>query len=325
MKRRTFLTLATSAVAGVARAQAPASAMRRVAALLTIDSAAGRASLAAFQQRLLQLGWADGRNIRIDLYFGGADGAATPKHVTAISRSKPDVIFAVGTVGITALMAQKVTTPIVFVQVTDPVAARVVRGVERPGANITGFANFGSTVGRDRLRLLKSVAPQTARALLVYDAAYPTPAGLIRSTEAEAQALGIELGAAGMRTEGELEAAIGALGGATNGALVVLSDPFTGANVGRIIRLAERHRLPAIYALAAFADAGGLISYGVNIPVMWQGAASYVDRILRGEKPGDLPVQEPADPEIVVNLATAKSLGLVLPSAVINRATRILQ
>ncbi len=236
------------------------------------------------------------------------------------------MILSQGTISLRALVERKITAaPIVFVQVTDPVGERFVESLARPGGNITGFANFGSAVARDRLRFLKNVVPGVTRVMVVRDAAYPTPPGLIRDTELEAQSLGIELHAVGMKDVGELDSTISGFGHVPNGALVVLSDPFTGIQMSRIIRLAEQHRLPAIYSLAAYADAGGLLSYGVNLPVMWRGAAEYIDRILRGAKPNDLTVQQPADPEIVVNMKTATTLGLTLPAAVLGRATRIIQ
>ena len=325
MNRRAFIALGGTLMVAAARAQGPP-APRRIAALLANDSAAARESLAAFRQRLQQLGWRDGTNVQIDLYFGGGERNQTRQHVTKLVDTMPDVILSLGTIGITTLIEQKITgTPIVFVQVTDPVAEGFVKSLERPGGNITGFTNFGSAVGGDRLRLLKSVAPEIVHAAVMFSAAYPTPPGLIRSTETTAMSLEIELHAAGIRDENELETAIGEVGRKANGALVVLADPFMGAQTNRIIRLAVRYRLPAIYALASFADAGGLLSYGINTPVMWQGAASYVDRILRGASPNDLPVQEPTEPEIVVNMATAKALGLIMPSAVLSRATRIIQ
>jgi putative ABC transport system substrate-binding protein len=324
MDRRAFITIGGMATLAVVTRAQPRS--RRVACLLTVDSAAGRSSLAVFQQRLDELGWTHGRNIQIDPYWAGVDGDRTRAYVTQLVRTNPDVILSTGTISMAALVEQKITAiPIVFVQVTDPVAAGFVKSLTRPGANITGFTNFSSTVGAARLRLLRDIAPTLERVMMVFDAGYPTPPGLIRSTQDEAAALGIELHAAGMRDVTQLEQNVREFGKRSNGGLVVLADPFTGAQVERIIRLADRYRLAAVYALASFAEAGGLTSYGVNVPDMWRAAASYVDRILRGDKPEDLPVQEPTEPEIVVNLKTAKALGLTPSNALLSRASRVIQ
>lgn len=324
MDRRAFIALAGPTVLGTVLIGAQ-SRTPRVGALLT-DGPAGRSSLAAFQERLGQLGWNVGRNLQIDSHWAGADGDLTRASVRELVRNNPDVIVSTGTIGMTALVEQKVSAiPIVFVQVTDPVAAGFVRSVAHPEANVTGFANFGSQVGADRLHLLRDIAPALRRAMIVYDASYPTPPGLIRSTETAAAALGIELQAAGVRDANQLERDISQFARTANGGLVVLADPFTGAHVDQIVRLADGYQLPAVYALASFADAGGLVSYGVNVPAMWRGAASYVDRILRGAKPSELPVQEPTEPEIVANLKSAKALGLTLPATILRRAARVIE
>ena len=325
MDRRAFIALAGLTVLATALTRAQAR-IPRVGVLLTVDSPAGRSSLAAFQERLGQLGWNVGRNLQIHSYWAGVDGDQTRAYVRELVRTNPDVILSTGTIGMTALVEQKVTAiPIVFVQVTDPVAAGFVRSLARPEANVTGFANFGSRVGADRLRLLRDIAPALTRVMLVYDASYPTPPGLVRSTETEASTLGIELQAAGVHDANHLERDISQFGRTSNSGLVVLADPFTGAHVDRIVRLAADYQLPSVYALASVAEAGGLLSYGVNVRVMWRDAASDVDRILRGTRLTDLPVQEPTEPEIVVNLKTAKVLGLTLPPAVLRRAGRLIQ
>jgi ABC-type uncharacterized transport system substrate-binding protein len=324
MKRRAFIIAVTTVLTGViAGAQATT---RRVAVLLTADTPTGRATLAVFQKQLEELGWAVGRNVQIAPYWTGVNGESAGDSVAALLRARPDAIVSAGTVGIRSLTAQKVATiPIVFVQVTDPVEEGFVRSLERPGGNVTGFANFGSDVGAERLKVLTSLAPGITRVMVVRDAGYGTPRGLLRSTEREAAGRDIQLDADGMHDVDELERKIGAFAQTPNGGLVVLSDPFALAYTERIVRLAERHRLAAIYQLASFAEAGGLISYGVNIPVMWRGAAGYVDRILRGARPGDLPVQEPTDPEIVVNLRTATALGVQVPPSILSRATRVIR
>jgi putative ABC transport system substrate-binding protein len=325
MDRRGFITLGGTAVLATVLTRAQ-SRTQRVAVLLTVDSPAGRSSLAAFQERLGQLGWNVGRNVQIDPYWAGVDGDRMRAYVAELVRTNPDVILSTGTIGMTALVEQEITAiPIVFVQVTDPIAAGFVSSLTRPNANVTGFANFGSSVGADRLRLLRDLAPALRRVMIIYDASYPTPPGLIRSTENEAETLGIELQEGGVHDVNQLERDVSQFGRASNGGLVVLADPFTGTQIDRIVRLADNYRLPAVYALSSFAEAGGLLSYGVNVVLMWREAASYVDRILRGTKPTELPVQEPTEPEIVVNLKTAKALGLTLPSGVLSRASRLIQ
>jgi len=214
----------------------------------------------------------------------------------------------------------------VFVQVTDPVAGGFIASLSRPGSNVTGIANFGSSIAGDRLRALKDIAPQLARILLVYDRNYPIPPGLLRATELAATSLGVGLTGGGARNGDELEARVRDFVRESNGGLIVLfPSPFASTHRQRIISLAAAHRLPAIYPLASYAEAGGLISYGVNTPAMWQEAGSYVDRVLRGENPGELPVQEPRRVDIVVNLRTAKALGLTLPQAFLMRADRVIE
>jgi ABC-type uncharacterized transport system substrate-binding protein len=303
----------------------PTERIRRVGALvLGDDNATGQSLVAAFRERLEQLGWLVGCNIQIDVRWAGDDARATRSYAAELVRAAPDVILAHGTAGITAVLQETRTIPTVFVQVTDPAAAGFVASLLRPGGHVTGVANFGSSIAGDRLRALRELAPHIARALLVHDRNYPTPPGLLRAVETAATSLSIELTGTGARDGDELEAQIRDFSYASNGGLVVFPSPFTSTHRQRIIALAARHRLPAVYPLASYAEAGGLISYGVNTPAMWQEAGSYVHRLLRGENPGELPVREPRQADIVVNLRTAKALGLTMPPTLLTRASKVI-
>lgn len=327
MNRRNFLALlgGASILSTLGATAQPTERIRRVGALvLGADNAAGQSLVTAFRERLEQLGWVVGRNIQIDLRWAGDDGRMTRSYAAELVRAAPDVILAHGTAGITAVLQETRTIPTVFVQVTDPVAGGFVTSLLRPGGNVTGVANFGSSIAGDRLRALKDIAPHLARALLVHDRNYPTPPGLLRATELAATSLGVELTATGARDGDELEAQIRDFARASNGGLVVFPGTFNRTHSPRIIALAALHRLPAVYPLASSAEAGGLISYGVNAPAMWQEAGSYVDRLLRGDNPGELPVLEPRQVDIVVNLRTAKALGLTMPPTLLMRATKVI-
>ena len=329
MNRRTFLamvggaSIASSSDAGSQPTERP----RRVGALvLGADNPAGQSLVAMFRKRLEQLGWIVGRNLEIEVRWAGDDSRMARSHAAELVRAAPDVILAHGTAGIRAVLQETRVVPTVFVQVTDPVAGGFVASLSRPGGNVTGVANSGSSIAGDRLRALKDIAPHVARVLLVYDRNYPVPPGLLHATESTATALGVELVGADARDGDELEAQIRDFARRSNGGLIVLfPSPFTSTHRQRIIALAAAHRLPTVYPLASYAEAGGLIAYGVNTPAMWQEAASYVDRLLRGENPGELPVQEPKQVEIVVNLVTAKALGLTIPPAFLTRASKVIQ
>lgn len=224
-----------------------------------------------------------------------------------------------------ALLRHPPTAPIVFVQVTDPVKAGFVKEMARPGGHVTGFANFGSDVAGIRVRLLLESAPTLQRLIVVRDEAYPSPPGLWRATEAVADELRLTLLNAGIREASELAPAIARFSAKPNGELVVFSDPFTNAESVRITELAIQHRLPSVYSLASFAENGGLLSYGIDLRAMWRSAADYVDRILRGTKAGELPVLTPEVPEVVVNLKTARAIGLSLPEQLRQRASRVIE
>jgi putative ABC transport system substrate-binding protein len=289
--------------------------------LLGVEDAVTRALVEAFRGRIEQLGWVVGRSLQLGVCWAADD---VRKCAAELVRSAPDVIVVQGTLGTEAVLLETRTIPTVFVQVTDPAAAGFVASLSRPGGNVTGIANAASSIAGDRLHVLKDIAPDVAHVLLIHDRNYPTPPGLLRAAEAAAVTLGLQLAASGAGDAAELEDQIHNLARASNGGLVVLPSPLTGANGQFIIGLAARHHLPAIYPLPNYAAAGGMISYGVNTPVLWREAATYVDRILRGANAGELPVHEPGV-DIVVNLKTAKALGFVIPPALLTRATEVIE
>ena len=329
MNRRTVLAIVggASIVSPPDAGSQPKERPRRVGALvLGTDNPAGQSLVELFRKRLEELGWIVGRGLEIEVRWAGDDSRMARSQSAELVRATPDVILAHGTAGIRAVLQETRAIPTVFVQVTDPVAGGFVASLSRPGGNVTGVANFGSSIAGDRLRALKDIAPHLARVLLVYDRNYPVPPGLLRTTELTATSLGVELMAPGARDGDELEAQVRDFARGPNGGLIVLfPSPFTSTHRHRIIALAAAHRLPTVYPLASYAEAGGLVGYGVNTPAMWREAASYVDRILRGENPGELPVQEPKQVDIVINLGAAKALGLTIPPEFLTRASKVIQ
>jgi putative ABC transport system substrate-binding protein len=327
MKRREFARLLSLIAMPQFITGAPQESrgVRRVGALLLlVDDELGRSRFAEFQRRLRELGWTAGGNLQIDVRWAGDDQAKRLRYAAELVAAKPDVILALGTAGVQALRNETVAIPVVFVQVTDPLEAGVVASLSSPTGNITGFANFGALVGAERLRVLKEIAPQVRRVLVVRET---NPAAqlqsLLRSIDEAARQLRIEVVGNGMRDAGQLEGDIDEFARQSNGGLVVNQGPFTTAHRERIVALADRHRLPAVYPLGSFVEIGGLVSYGVNVPHMWQDAAGYVDRILRGAKIRDLPVQEPSEPEILVNAKAARKLDIAIPPMLRARITRV--
>ncbi len=310
--------------AAVASRLVAAAPVRRIGALLQ-DNAPSRASLAVFQQRLRELGWVDGENLQFEIRWAGDDSPKARSLAAELVGARPDVIFAQGTGSMVALLRHATTVPVVFVQITDPMKAGFVKDLERPGGQVTGFANFGSDVAGIRVRLLREFAPKLQRLFVVRDEAYPSPPGLWQETETVADELKLPLLNAGIREASELAPAIAKFSAEPNGGLVVFSDPFTNAESVRITELAIQHRLPSVYSLASFAENGGLLSYGIDLRAMWRSAADYVDRILHGTKAGELPVRTPEVPEIAVNLKTARAIGLSVPDNVRSRATRVIE
>jgi putative ABC transport system substrate-binding protein len=279
----------------------------------------------AFTQALAELGWIDGRNVRMDLRWGGGD----INRIRALARElvglQPDIIVTGGTPATAALSRQTGTIPIVFAGVGDPVASGVVPRLDRPSGNITGFANWEASMGGKWLELLSEVAPGLKRTTIMFNPDTVPASAQIPSLETTARSLKLVPSIARVHSDLEIEAAMTALGGEPRGGLVVMPDTFMNARRGPIISAAARNNLPAVYELSAFAREGGLLSYGADRVDIWRRAASYVDRILRGAKPGDLPVQFPVKYLMVVNLKTAKALGLTVPQSILLRADEVIE
>jgi putative ABC transport system substrate-binding protein len=297
----------------VARAQQP-SRLRRIGVLSTLpaDDPEATARTAAFLKTLQELGWTDGRNARIDIRWGAGDPERLRRYIAELLALAPDVILANGSVGVLPLQQATRWVPIVFVQVTDPVGAGLVESLARPGGNATGFTLFEYSDSRKWLELLKQIAPAVKRAAMLRD---PTAASF----------LGIELRPIDVRNAGEIERAITTFAQAANGGLIVGNTQFAFVHRERIIGLAARHRLPAVYPYRSLVVSGGLMSYGTDATDQYRQAAGYVDRILKGEKPSDLPVQAPTKFELVINLKTAKALGLTIPETLLATADEVIQ
>jgi putative ABC transport system substrate-binding protein len=278
-----------------------------------------------FTQALAGLGWTDGRNLRMDLRLTGDD----INRIRAIARelvgSQPDIIVTNGTAATVALQRETRTIPTVFANVGDPVASGLVPRLDRPGGNVTGFANLEPSFGGKWLELLSEIAPGLKRAAFMFNPDFPAASVHMPSFETAARSLKVEPIIAHVHSDTEIETAITALGREPGAGLVAWSDAFTGAHRASIISAAARNKVPAIYPLSYFARGGGLLSYSPDVVDSDRRAATYVDRILRGAKPGDLPVQFPTKFEMVVNLKTAKALGLNVPQSILLRADEVIE
>jgi putative tryptophan/tyrosine transport system substrate-binding protein len=284
-----------------------------------------RSQIAALVARLQELGWKDGSNLHIDYRYGEGDSTRAPQLAREMLALRPEVIVAATTPAATALRQLTLSIPIVFVQVPDPVAAGFVTNLARPDGNITGFTNFEFSIGGKWLQAIKECAPKVSRVAVIFDAANPSWTAYLRAIEASAPNFGVQLTPVGARNAAELEHEIGVFAKTANGALVVLPSALTVQHRDLIISLAARHHLPAIYPYNFFASSGGLMSYGVDLPDLYRRAASYVDQILKGAKPADLPVQFPTKLELVINLKTAKALGLTISKELLFRADKVIE
>jgi putative tryptophan/tyrosine transport system substrate-binding protein len=327
MGRREFVALlggATAAWPLAARAQPER--IRRIGVLITFpaDDLEGRTRLAAFSQALQQLGWTDGRNVRIDIRWGGLN-ADVRKLAAELVEFAPDVILTSSSVATAAMLQATRTIPIVFTIVIDPVGAGYVDNLARPGGNATGFTIYEYSMSGKWLELLKELAPGLTRAMVFRDPAVASGPGQFAAIQAVAPSLGVELRPVDTRDAGEIERAIAAFAQSANSGLIVTGS--TGAAVHRelIIAQAARHRLPAIYNSRFWAAADGLMSYGPDFPDQFRRAAGYINRILKGEKPADLPVQAPTKYELVINLKTAKALRLEVPPTLLARADEVIE
>ncbi len=328
MKRREFITLLGGAAAWplAARAQQPEK-MRRIGVLMpsAADDPEFQARITAFLQELAQLGWLDGRNVRIDTRWGVADADRMRKYAAELVALAPDVILANSSAAIAPLLQATRTVPIVFTSVADPVGAGYVDNLARPGGNATGFLVWEYSIAAKWLELLKEIAPRVTRAVVLRESAIAAGPAQFGVIQAAAAALGVELRPVDTRDAGEIERAITAFAQSANGGLIVTGSPAAIFHRRLIVALAARHRLPAVYFQRPFVADGGLISYGSDPIDQYRRAAGYVDRILKGEKPADLPVQQSTKFDLVINLKTAKALGLEIPSSVLARADEVIE
>jgi putative ABC transport system substrate-binding protein len=331
MKRREFMTLLAGAAAAsawplAARAQ-QGERMRRIGVLMgtAADDPDVQARIAAFQQGLQKLGWADGRNVRIDYRWGAGNADDTRKYAAELVALAPDVIFANGSVAVGPLLQATRAVPIVFVQIPDPVGAGYVDSLARPGGNATGFMQFEYSASGKWVELLKEIAPGVTRAAVLRDPAISAGLGQFGAIQAMAPSVGIEVSPVNVRDAREIERAVTEFARTANGGLIVTNSALAVTHRDLIITLAARHKLPAVYNRRLFVTDGGLISYGPDIIDQNRQAAAYVDRILKGAKPADLPVQAPVKFETVLNLKTAKALGIEVPTSVLLRATEVIE
>jgi putative ABC transport system substrate-binding protein len=327
IKRREFIALLVGVAATwplAARAQPP-DRVRRVGVLMGIaDDPEGQARVMVFKQALHALGWIEGRNVQFIYRWSAGDAAHARQFANELLDLRSDVILANSTPIALAVRDTTRTTPTVFVQVSDPVTAGVVQGLARPGGNLTGFSNFEPSIASKWLELVKGIAPNTARVAYLFN---PNTAPLFyaRAVETAAPVLSVKPFAAAVHDTDELERVIEQFASASDGALLVLPDLFTATNRRSIIALAARHRLPAIYPFRYFVAGGGLMSYGIEMLETYRQAAGYVDRILKGDRPGDLPVQQPTKFEFVINLKTANALGLTVPDKLLVAADEVIE
>jgi putative tryptophan/tyrosine transport system substrate-binding protein len=329
VKRREFITLLAGATAALplgARAQ-HLGTMPRVGVLFGIaeKDPEGRNRIDAFRHGLEKLGWMAGQNVQIESHWAGGDLDRLKAQAAELVRLKPDVLVAGATVSLVALQEATRDIPIVFAQVTDPVGAGFVRSLARPGGNITGFTQHEFAIGVKWLELLKELAPRVKRVAVIYHTDNPASAGYLTTITPAAPTFGVELTTTGVRNIAEIERAIDAIAGTSDGGIIVLPGPAPSTGRNRIIALSEQHRLPAVYPFRYWVVSGGLASYGIDNIELYRLAATYVDRILKGEKPADLPVQHATKFQLVINLKTAKALGLDPPITLLARTDEVIE
>jgi len=330
MRRREFFALMGSAAAGwplAARAQ-QAERVRRIGVLVAAreDDAEGQRRVDLLRQGLRELGWTEGRNINFDYRWVGGDAARAKNNAAELVKQKPDVIIANSTLSLAAVRNETNTIPIVFVVVGDPIEQGFVSSLAHPGGNITGFTAFEFATSAKWLELIKEIVPELKRVAFIFNpTGGPYAQKFVQTIAPIASSSGIDLLVSPTRDAAEIDPAIVAASGEPKGGLIVSPDAFTTANRGLIISLAARYRLPAIYPYRFFATDGGLLSYGHDIDEPWRRAPSYVDKILRGASPADLPIQQPTKFELVINLKTAKALGLTIPPQLLDRADDLIE
>lgn len=327
MRRRQFIkVVAASAAAGPLIAFA-IERTRRVGVLWNFAAAdpEGKARLLLFRKALQQLGWIEGRNLRIDERWNAGDPDSSRTGAAELLQLSPDVVLATGTPAVAALQQATRTVPVVFVAVADPVRSGLVKSLAQPGENITGFINFDYDLCPKWLELLKEISPHVTRVGVIRDPTTTASVGQFTAINSAALSFGLEVSALGGREATDIEHTVTDFAQGANCGLVSVATPLVARNRDLIISLAARHRLPATYPYRFFVADGGLLSYGPDAVDPYQRAATYIDRILKGEKPADLPVQAPTKYELVINLKTATALGLVVPPALLNRADEVIE
>jgi putative tryptophan/tyrosine transport system substrate-binding protein len=329
MRRRAFIALLACAAAMrplAARAQ-QGERIRRVGVLMNLgaDDAEGQARLAALLQGLQEAGWVVGRNLRIEVRWGAGDADSFRKQAAELVSHAPDVLFASGIPAATPLLQAIRTVPIVFAQVVDPVGAGLVTSLARPGGNATGFTFAEYGIGAKWVELLKEIGPGVTRVAVLRDAGSSSGIGYLGAIQSAAASRGMEVTPVGINDAGEIERGITAFAPAPNGGLIVTGNTLTMVHREAIIALAARHRLPAVYGLPLFVNDGGLLSYGADTVDPYRRAAGYVDRILKGQTPAELPVQAPTKFYLGINLKTAKALGVTIPQTLLASADQVIE
>jgi putative tryptophan/tyrosine transport system substrate-binding protein len=329
MRRREFITLASGAAIAwplAARAE-PNVRMRLVGVLMSpgANDPEGQARIAAFGEGLQQWGWTDGHNVRFEYRWAAGIADDVRKFAAELVALAPDVILVSGTPAVAAMLQASRTVPIVFTVVADPVSAGFVDNLARPGGNVTGFLSLEYGLSAKWLELLKQIDPHVTRVAVLRDPSISAGIGQLAAVQTAAPSFGVEVSPINMRDADEIERAVVAFARSANGGLIVTGSPLAGVHRSLIVTLAARHKLPAVYSNRSFVAAGGLISYGPDVLDQHRRAAVYVDRILKGEKPADLPVQAPTRYETVLNLTTAKALGIVVPATVLVRADEVIE
>ena len=309
-----------------ARAQQP-SVMRRIGVLngTGVDDTQGQADVAAFLQGLQQLGWTEGRNVHIETRWAAGNLANLRKYAAELVALAPDVILAGGAASMGPLLEATRTVPIVFAILPDPVGAGYVESLARPGGNATGFMMFEYNLSGKWLELLKEIAPSVTRAAILRDTSIAAGIGQFAIIQSVAPSIGVDVTPIDLRDAAQIERAVTAFAQSANGGLILTASPLSAVHRDLVITLAARYKLPAVYDNRLFVAAGGLVSYGPNFLDQFRHAAGYVDRILKGEKPADLPVQAPNKYELIINLKTAKALGLAVPQSVLTRADEVIE
>jgi putative ABC transport system substrate-binding protein len=329
MRRREFMTLLGGAAAALplaVRAQQP-ERVRRIGVIMGATKASVdlESGIVAFQQALRKLGWTEGRNVQFDVRWAGGELSKFRRHTAELVALAPDVILTSGTLALRSVSEATRTVPVVFVNVTDPVGAGFVDSLSRPGANVTGLMQFEYTLSGKWLELLKEIAPWVTRAAVLRDSDVTSGIGQFAVIQSVAPSVGMEVSAINLRDAGEIQRAVTTFARSPNGGLILTSADLSVVHRDLIIALAAQHKLPTVYYRRNYAALGGLISYGYDFDAHFRDAADYVDRILKGEKPADLPVRAPTKYELVINMKTAKALGLTVPQSLLARADEVIE